>query len=106
MSHAMDLILTGRPVDAVEAKQIGLANRIVPEGQSRQAAEALAREIAKFPQACMRSDRMSAYEQWGGQLDEALQDEFKRGLQVVQAGSALSGAKAFTEGSGRHGKFK
>jgi enoyl-CoA hydratase len=106
MSHAMDLILTGRPVDAVEAKQIGLANRIVPEGQSRQAAEALAREIAKFPQACMRSDRLSAYEQWGGQLDEALQDEFKRGLQVVQAGSALSGAKAFTEGSGRHGKFK
>jgi len=105
MSHAMDLILTGRPVDAIEAKQIGLANRVVAQGESRKAAEELAIQIAEFPQACMRSDRMSAYEQWGGSLESALKNEFYRGVAVVNTGETLRGATKFSTGTGRHGKF-
>ena len=105
MSHAMDLILTGRPVNALEAKQIGLANRVVAQGESRKAAEELATQIAAFPQACMRSDRMSAYEQWGESLDDALKNEFYRGVDVVNTGETLRGVTKFSSGAGRHGKF-
>jgi enoyl-CoA hydratase/carnithine racemase len=105
MSHAMDLILTGRPVEAIEAKNMGLANRIVPHGKSREAAEALAAQIARFPQTCLRSDRMSAYEQWGKSLEDALMNEFQHGLEPIKKGETLQGATMFTKGVGRHGEF-
>jgi enoyl-CoA hydratase len=106
MSHAMDLILTGRPVEAMEAKNMGLANRIVPHGKAREAAEKLAAEISKFPQICMRSDRMSAYEQWGKSLEDAMKNEFKRGMEPIQKGEPLQGAAKFKKGNGKHGEFK
>ncbi len=106
MSHAMDLILTGRPVDAKEAKAIGLANRVVPEGQAREAAETLAKQLSQFPQTCMKNDRMSTYEQWGLSFEKAIENEFKRGLNPIRKGETLSGAKAFSNGHGRHGLFE
>ncbi|MBU0544737.1 MAG: crotonase/enoyl-CoA hydratase family protein [Proteobacteria bacterium] len=106
MSNAMDMILTGRPVEAVEAKRMGLANRIVPHGESREAAEELAVQIAKFPQMCMRSDRMSAYEQWGKSFDDAMTNEFRHGMETVKKGEAFQGAEKFTKGVGKHGKFQ
>lgn len=106
MSRAMDLILTGRPVEAAEAHSIGLANRIVPHGKSREAAQCLAERIAGFPQTCMRSDRMSAYEQWGMSLGEAMKNEFKRGREPMQAGEIRQGAARFANGEGRHGRFE
>jgi len=105
MSHAMDLILTGRPVEAIEAKNMGLANRIVPHGKSREAAQELAAQIAKFPQMCMRSDRMSAYDQWGKSFDDALMNEFQRGMEPIKKGETLQGATMFTKGVGKHGEF-
>ncbi|MFC1885889.1 crotonase/enoyl-CoA hydratase family protein [Thermodesulfobacteriota bacterium] len=105
MSHAMDLILTGRPVEATEAKAIGLANRIVPHGKSREAAEELAEQLSKFPQTCMRSDRMSAYEQWDKSVEEALRGEFKHGMEPIKKGEMLQGAAMFAKGVGKHGKF-
>lgn len=104
MSRALDLILTGRPVEAEEALQIGLANRVVPSGQTRQAAEQLAREIARFPQVCMRMDRLSVYEQAGLPLEEALRNEFARG-EISLAAGAVAGAQRFADGAGRHGAF-
>lgn len=106
MSHAMDLILTGRPVSAEEAKSMGLANRVVPPGRARAAAEALAAEIAAFPQACMRSDRLSAYEQWDLAMDEALKNEFTRGMAPIEQGETVQGAARFAQGAGRHGVFE
>jgi enoyl-CoA hydratase len=105
MSNAMDLILTGRPVDAIEAKAIGLANRVVKKGESRKAAEALAAQVASFPQVCMRSDRMGVYEQWDLSLQNALNNEFNRGVAVVGSGETLKGAGLFSSGKGRHGEF-
>jgi len=105
MSRAMDLILTGRPVSAKEALNMGLVSRVVPEGQAREQAEKLAREIAAFPQACMREDRMSAYEQWGLPLKEAMKNEFRHGEKSLAEG-ALEGALKFARGAGRHGSFK
>jgi enoyl-CoA hydratase len=105
LSRALDLILTGRPVEADEALQIGLVNRVVPSGTAREAAEALARRIASFPQACMRNDRLSAYEQYGMTLDEAMSHEFELGMKSIEAG-AVDGARRFAEGAGRHGKFE
>jgi enoyl-CoA hydratase len=104
MSRALDLILTGRPVDAEEALLIGLANRVVPPGQTRSAAEALARQIAHFPQVCMRIDRRSVYEQWDLSLEEALRHEFAAGQQAL-ADEAIAGAGRFAAGAGRHGRF-
>jgi len=104
LSRALDLILTGRPVDAAEALNIGLVNRVVPKGTARQAAEALAHELAQFPQVCLRGDRRSAYEQFDLSLDEALANEFKHGLAALQAES-LAGAQRFADGAGRHGAF-
>jgi len=105
MSRALDLILTGRPVGAEEALQFGLVNRVVPHGAARQAAEALAAQIAGFPQECMRSDRLSAYEQWELSWEEALRNEFARGIKVLQSQEAVAGAKRFESGTGRHGVF-
>ena len=105
MSRALDLILTGRPVGAREALEIGLANRVVPHGQSRAAAEELARQIAKFPQACLRSDRISAYEQWGMEQPAAMKNEFAHGLGTIGSGETVKGAARFATGAGRHGQF-
>src|SRR5580692_12348132 len=105
LGRALDLILTGRAVPAAEALAMGLVSRVVPAGESLDAAKRLAFEIARFPQACMNSDRMSAYEQLGQTLESALANEFRRGLAVIQSGESKEGAGRFAAGSGRHGKF-
>jgi enoyl-CoA hydratase len=105
LGQALDLILTGRPVSAPEALSMGLVNRVVPKGKSREAAEKLALEISSFPQACMNADRMSAYAQWDLPLNEALRNEFEKGLPTVAA-EGLSGAARFADGAGRGGKFE
>jgi enoyl-CoA hydratase len=105
LGRALDLVLTGRPVGAREALAIGLVDRVVPTGQARQAALALAREIAAFPQACMRSDRRSVYANLGAPLAEALRREFELGLQAIGSGELVDGARAFDAGKGRHGAF-
>jgi enoyl-CoA hydratase len=105
LSRAMDMILTGRAVNADEAFQWGLANRIVEDGTSRQEAEKLAKEIAKFPQTCMKNDRLSAYTQNGLPLKKAMMKEFQYGLNTLKSGEYLDGSKAFTKGYGKHGKF-
>ena len=101
--RAMDLILTGRPVGAEEAFAMGFANRVVPTGQARAAAEELAAELAQFPQACLRSDRASAYAGLGHSVLDALGTEFRYGTQVLE--QALAGAARFAGGEGRHGAF-
>jgi enoyl-CoA hydratase len=102
-SRAMDLILTGRPVGAREALDMGLANRVVPTGTARAAAEELAREIAGFPQACLRGDRLSALEQDGLTEADAIRNELRHGL--VSLPDAAGGAARFAAGAGRHGEF-
>ncbi len=106
LSNALDMILTGRPVEAEEALRMGLANRIVEPGTAREEAEALAARIATFPQLCMRSDRMSAYQQFDLSLDEAIINEFRHGMATVQSGETLEGATRFASGVGRHGSFE
>jgi enoyl-CoA hydratase len=105
-SRALDLILTGRPVGADEALAMGLANRVVADGQARAAAEALAAQIAAFPQTCMRHDRLSSYEQWGLPLTEALRNECRHGRISLDSSDARSGADKFRGGEGRHGRFE
>ena len=105
MSRAMDLILTGRPVNADEALQMGLANRVVAAGKAVEAAEQLALQLADFPQQCLRGDRQSAYQQWGLDEADAIANEFRHGLATLQSGETLSGAGRFRDGIGRHGDF-
>ncbi|GGN34924.1 crotonase/enoyl-CoA hydratase family protein [Streptomyces fuscichromogenes] len=102
-SRAMDLILTGRAVPAAEAYEMGLANRVVPTGSSRRAAEELAASIAGFPQACLRSDRASVLDQEGLDETAALGAEIRHGMGVLAEG--LEGAARFASGAGRHGSF-
>ena len=105
MSRAMDMILTGRPVDAAEALSFGLANRVVPASDLLETAGRLAADLAAFPQNCLRSDRRSAYDQWGLDETAALRHEFRLGLQTLQSGESRQGAGRFNKGSGRHGDF-
>lgn len=102
LGRALDLILTGRAVQADEALQMGLVNRVVPAGEERAAAEALAHQLAQFPQLCMRSDRLSTYEQGGMEIAAALQNEFQHGLSTLFA-EGITGAQRFADGAGRHG---
>jgi enoyl-CoA hydratase len=101
--RALDLILTGRPVAAREALAIGLVDRVVAPGQARAAAEVLARELAAFPQACLRADRRAALEQWSLPLDLALANELRHGAATLPA--AGDGVRRFADGAGRHGAF-
>jgi enoyl-CoA hydratase len=105
LSRALDLILTGRPVHADEALQLGLANRVVPPGDARAAAEALAAELSRFPQQCLRNDRLSAYEQSDLDMAAALRNETRRGLETLASGETLRGAARFAAGKGRGGSF-
>jgi enoyl-CoA hydratase len=102
-SRAMDLILTGRAVDASEALAIGIANRIAPKGQALTHAIALANELAASPQRCMRNDRLSAIEQWDLDESAAIDNEVTRGLDTIRSGETADGAQRFTGGQGRHG---
>ena len=104
-SPALDLILTGRPVAADEALALGLANRVVPAGEALAQAQALAAQIADFPQRCMRNDRASVMTQHGLPLTDALANEFVFGLQTLQSGETVRGAQRFSDGIGRHGRF-
>ncbi|MBI1200510.1 MAG: crotonase/enoyl-CoA hydratase family protein [Phenylobacterium sp.] len=104
-SRAMDLILTGRPVDAREAYEIGLANRLAPKGQALDAALELARQLSAFPQLCMRNDRLSALKQWSLDWDEAQAFEIEVGMETLRSGSSREGASRFAAGQGRGGAF-
>jgi enoyl-CoA hydratase len=104
-SNAMDLILTGRGVSGDEALRMGLANRIVEPGRALEAAKDLARQLAAFPQRCLRSDRLSAYEQWDLSYPEAMATETSRGMEVINSGETREGATRFAQGAGRHGAF-
>lgn len=103
-SRAMDMILTGRSVDAQEALSWGLANRLANENQTAlDAAVELANDLCRLPQQCMRNDRMSALSQWGMTEEKALREEFEYGLNTLQSGETVEGAKRFEAGEGRHG---
>lgn len=104
-SRAMDLMLTGRPVESHEALVMGLVNRVVETGKARVEAEALAQTIAAFPQECMKADRMSSYQQWDMSLEQALVNEGRCAKRVLER-EGLGGAAAFAAGKGRHGSFE
>jgi len=104
MSHALDLILTGRGVSGEEALRIGLANRIVEPGNALAAARELALSLARLPQRCLRGDRRSAYDQWNLDLPAALANESRIGMDVIASGETREGATRFAQGAGRHGR--
>jgi enoyl-CoA hydratase len=105
-SRALDMILTGRSVGAMEAFAMGLANRVVKKGTARPEAEKLAAEIARFPQICLKGDRSSVYEQFGLGVGEAIAHEFKHGMETLASGEAKAGATRFAGGKGRGGSFE
>jgi enoyl-CoA hydratase len=98
-SRALDMILTGRAVSGDEALTMGLSNRVTEPGLALDGAFDLAQEIAKHPQRCMRSDRLSVYEQWGMSSDDAARNEFRLGMQVIESGESKEGAQRFVKGS-------
>ena len=102
-SRAMDLILTGRGVEAPEALAMGLVNRVVPDGEALDAALALAAELSALPQAALRHDRLSALEQWDLDEADAVANEVVHGLGVLRSGESVAGAARFASGAGRHG---
>jgi len=106
MSHALDIILTGRPIGAEEALRMGLANRVVDNGTSLAEAQELARMIASFPERCMLSDRRAVYEGMDMPFELAMRNEFRLGLKTVESGETRSGATRFAGGAGRRGSFK
>lgn len=105
-SHALDLILTGRGVSGDEARMMGLANRLSEPGHALEDAKELARQLAAFPQRCMRSDRLSSYRQWDLSLEAALMEESRMGTDVIRSGETQEGAARFAAGAGRHGTFE
>ena len=104
MGKALEIIMTGRKVPAEEAYRIGLCEKVVPHGMAREVAEAMAQEIARFPQECMRSDRLSAYRAWGKPVREGLEIEWATSASIVKA-EGIQGAARFAAGKGRHGDF-
>jgi enoyl-CoA hydratase/carnithine racemase len=102
-SHALDLILTGRGVSGDEAMRMGLANRLTEPGGALEGALELAHELARLPQACLREDRASSYEQWGMPIDAALRNEHEHGMRVLSGSEFLAGVERFRAGEGRHG---
>ena len=104
-SHALDLILSGRPVSGEEARLMGLANRLAAKGEALAGALELAHQLSRFPQRCLRSDRLSSYRQWSLDLDAALAEETRLGLEVIRSGETREGASRFASGAGRHGDF-
>ncbi len=105
LSRAMDMILTGRPVKGPEALDMGLANRLVPDGKAREEAEKMAEQIAGFPQRCMLGDRLSAYEQFDMDIDAAFRNEFEKGLESLRSDEMKEALGRYVKGEGRHGKF-
>jgi enoyl-CoA hydratase len=105
-SRAMDMILTGRAVGAEEALAMGLANRVVPKGEALKAAQQLAAEIARFPQTCLKGDRLSVYEQWDLDYGAAMANEFAHGRATLASGESVKGAARFASGKGRGGNFE
>lgn len=105
LSRALDMILTGRSIGAEEALAWGLANRVVPKGRARAEAQKLALDLARFPQICLRTDRMSAYRQWDFDLEESLRSEGREGHRPLQV-EAQQGASRFAAGAGRRGSFE
>jgi enoyl-CoA hydratase len=105
-SHALDMILTGRPVSASEAHRMGLVNEVVKNGRAKDRAQELALFISRFPQVCLTHDRMSLYEGLGLRIQDALANEFRHGMETIQSGEIVQGVSRFKKGEGRHGRFR
>ncbi|HEY1906032.1 MAG TPA: crotonase/enoyl-CoA hydratase family protein [Myxococcaceae bacterium] len=104
LGRAMDLVLTGRPVNAQEAWGMGLVNRVVPASEALRAALELARALAALPQTCLRNDRLSMLESLDLGAREAMENEVRRGQRTLASGETSAGAARFQGGAGRHGR--